>query len=94
MEDKYKKTIEGYHNTEITLEYEFDELEDVTEDFFLCISTEDGCVLKEDGTKDEVFIGLTFEQAVEFRNHLTYLIDTFILNKTKGEGKGEDICED
>lgn len=90
MGDKYKKTIKGYNDTEITLEYEFDEVKDVTEDFFLCISTEDRCVLKEDGTKDEVFIGLTFEQTIELREHLTYLIDTFILNKTKGENKCED----
>ena len=90
MKNKYQKTIKGYVDTEITLEYEFDEIENVTEDFFLCISTEDGCVLKEDGTKDEVFIGLTFEQTIELREHLTYLIDTFILNKTKGEDKCED----
>lgn len=55
MEDKYKKTIEGYNSTEITLEYEFDELEDVTKDNFLCISTED--YLK----NNDIFIGLTFE---------------------------------
>lgn len=90
MDDKYKKTIKGYNDTEITLEYEFDDIEDVTKDYFLCISTEDGCVLKEDRTKDEVYIGLTFEQTIELRKHLTYLIDNFILNKTKGEGKCED----
>lgn len=79
-----KKTIEGYNNTEITLEYEFDELEDVTKDNFLCISTED--YLK----NNDIFIGLTFEQTIELRKHLTYLIDNFILNKRKGE----DVCED
>lgn len=84
MEDKYKKTIEGYNNTEITLEYEFDEIEDVTKDNFLCISTED--YLK----NNDIFIGLTFEQTIELRKHLTYLIDNFILNKRKGE----DVCED
>lgn len=84
MKDKYKKTIEGYNSTEITLEYEFDELEDVTKDNFLCISTED--YLK----NNDIFIGLTFEQTIELKKHLTYLIDNFILNKEKGEG----ICED
>ena len=90
MDNKYKKTIKGYNSAEITFEYEFDEIEDVTEKFFLCISAEDGCVLREDGTKDEVAIGLTFEQTIELRKHLTYLIDSFILNKTKGEDKCED----
>ena len=84
MKDKYKKTIEGYNSTEITLEYEFDELEDVTKDNFLCISTED--YLK----NNDIFIGLTFEQTIELREHLTYLIDTFMLNKIKGEDKFED----
>ena len=84
MKDKYKKTIEGYNSTEITLEYEFDELEDVTKDNFLCISTED--YLK----NNDIFIGLTFEQTIELREHLTYLIDTFMLNKIKGEDKCED----
>ena len=84
MDDKYKKTIEGYNSTEITLEYEFDELEDVTKDNFLCISTED--YLK----NNDIFIGLTFEQTIELRKHLTYLIDSFVLNKTKGEDKCED----
>ena len=84
MKNKYKKTIEGYNSTEITLEYEFDELEDVTKDNFLCISTED--YLK----NNDIFIGLTFEQTIELKEHLTYLIDTFMLNKIKGEDKCED----
>lgn len=76
--ENYLTEVEGYNYTKVSIEYEFEDVDDVTKDCFCCLAIEEydnievrflGCA------------GLSLESAIKLRDGLNKLIDTYTLKK-------------
>lgn len=76
--ENYLTEVEGYNYTKVSVELEFDDINDVTKDCFCCLS------IAEYDNVEVTFLGcagLSLESAIKLRDGLNKLIDTYTLKK-------------